>query len=284
MIQKIDIDNAFKYYNINQKYLERCYLCADNINNNKPFLDAFIRINNILNKSDFKDVKDLWKYKKVDELFCEKIDSFVTNIIILLSYKTNQEYLEKYNLDNDQIYINKSRIKECFESDLINRKYASVRISQMLWAFYFVRVKIIEIGRLQYELLETNDDNSIIKIHIPGESKLDYNKVIESIELSKIELKKIYNIDNLIYKCDSWLLSNQLNMLIDKNTNIHKFYSLFDVVDGEDCTYDILNFVYQKSVIKNYDELQEDTNLQKLIKKELIDGTIFNMGKGILRR
>lgn len=284
MILMDDIDNAFEYYDLDDKYRVRCYKCASSINSNKLFLDSFNKMYNLLNNEDFSKIKELWKYKEVNELFSNHIDPFVTNLIILLSYKTSQENIIKYKLDQEQIDIIKNRIKECFINDLERRNYGSVRISQMLWAYYFVRVKIIEIGRLQYELLETNNDNSIIKIHIPGGCKLDYNKVIESIELSKIELKKIFNIDNLIYKCDSWLLSNQLNEIIDKNTNIYKFYSLFDVVDGDDCTYDLLNFVYQKNDIINYDKLQEDTNLQKLIKKELIDGTIFNIGKGTLRR
>ena len=153
----------------------------------------------------------------------------------------------------------------------------------MLWAFYFVRVRIIEIGRLQYELLETNKDNSIIKIHIPSGSKLDFDKVIDSINLSKRVLKEIYQIDNMVYKCNSWLLSNELNRIIDKESNIHKFYNLFDVEDGEDCVSDILNFVYQKKEINNYGELQEDTKLQRLIKKELLNETVFNMGNGILK-
>ena len=220
MILKQDIDTAFIYYNIDENYKDRCYQCMLNINSNKSFLDAFNKINNILNNSDFKDIKELWMYKDVNVLFCDGIDPFITNLIILLSYNTSEEYLKKYKLDIEQIIINKNRIKECFESDLINRKYDSVRISQMLWAFYFVRVRIIEIGRLQYELLETNKDNSIIKIHIPGGSKLDFDKVIDSINLSKRVLKEIYQIDNIVYKCNSWLLSNELNRIIDKDSNI----------------------------------------------------------------
>ena len=34
--------------------------------------------------------------------------------------------------------------------------------------------------------------------------------------------------------------------------------------------------------IKNLNELQENTNLQKLIKMELLNGTIFKMGIGVL--
>ena len=283
MIQISDIDNAFIYYGIDSKYKDRCYQCIDNINGNASFLEAFDRINDTLNYSDFTNIRKLWKYKDVNELFCQDIDPFITNIIIILSYKTSQENIKQYHLDDEQIRINKNRIKQCFESDLIHRGYDSVRISQMLWAFYFIRVKIIEVGRLQYELSETNMNNSIIYIHIPGGRKLNFDEVIDSIRLSKIKLKEVYNIDNVIYKCDSWLLSKQVNKIIDKNSNIYKFYKLFDVVEGDNCIEDILNFVYQKKQVNNYSELEEDTSLQRLIKNELLNGTNFNIGNGILK-
>lgn len=83
MIKKEDIDNSFKYYNLDDKYKDRCYKCINNINSNKSFLESFNRMNNLLNNSNFKVIRKLWKYKDVNELFCEGIDPFVTNIIIL---------------------------------------------------------------------------------------------------------------------------------------------------------------------------------------------------------
>lgn len=284
MILVNDIDSAFEYYNLDNKYKNRCYECANNVNSNELFLNSFNKIYNLLNYEDFSNIKELWKYKDVSELFCVNIDPFVTNLMIIISYKVHQENIKKYNLDQEQVNIHKNRIKENFLKDLEERNYNSVRISQMLWSYYFIRVRLIEVGRLQYELLETNQYESIIKIHIPSGGKLDYNAVVDSINLSKQRLKKIYKIDNLCYKCSSWLLSNKLDEIIDKNTNIHKFYSLFDVKDGDDCTNDILNFVFKLKECNNYSILSEETNLQKIIKKELINGTIFNIGIGTLRR
>ena len=85
MIDLNDIDKAFGYYNIDNKYKNRCYESVNNINNNDLFLTSFNNINDILNYSDFNIIKKLWKYKDVNELFCEGIDPFVTNLIILLS-------------------------------------------------------------------------------------------------------------------------------------------------------------------------------------------------------
>ena len=40
-------------------------------------------------------------------------------------------------------------------------------------------------------------------------------KVLNSITNSKIEIEKYFNLKNPEYRCDSWLLSNQINAIID---------------------------------------------------------------------
>ena len=283
MINKMEIDKGFNYYNINPKYKNRCYACAEAINKNIDCLNSFNKIFNLLNYENFNDIKTYWNIKNIDEMFCKNIDSFVTNLLIVLSYKTHESNIKRNKLNYDQILIHKKRVKECFENDLEKRKYDNIRISQMLWAIYFIRVRLIEVGRLQYEYFE-DEGKCFIKIHIPSGEKLDYDKVIDSIDKSEEELKKVYHIKDINYVCQSWLLSNQLNAIIEPNTNIYKFYRLFYVEDGEDCTFDILNFVFSLNECENYNDLPENTILQKIIKQQLINGEKFKLGIGILSK
>lgn len=90
----------------------------------------------------------------------------------------------------------------------------------MLWAVYFIRVRIIEIGRLQYEYESTEKNISIIKIHIPKGKKLDLIEVKDSIKESQNKIKQIYGLDKIKYICNSWLLSNQIYNIVEKNSNI----------------------------------------------------------------
>jgi len=283
MINKMEIDKGFNYYNINPKYKNRCYACAEAINKNIDCLNSFNKIFNLLNYENFNDIKTYWNIKNIDEMFCKNIDSFVTNLLIVLSYKTHESNIKRNKLNYDQILIHKKRVKECFENDLEKRKYDNIRISQMLWAIYFIRVRLIEVGRLQYGYFE-DEGKCFIKIHIPSGEKLDYDKVIDSIDKSEEELKKVYHIKDINYVCQSWLLSNQLNAIIEPNTNIYKFYRLFYVEDGEDCTFDILNFVFSLNECENYNDLPENTILQKIIKQQLINGEKFKLGIGILSK
>ena len=271
MINKKIIDESFHFYEIDNKYKEKCYKTVNDIFRNDVFSKSFENMYKILYEDDFEKIKNLWNEKDINMLFGESINPFITNVMILAGYKIHQSNMEKYGLDNNQVAIHKKRVKECFENDLVNRQRSGVRISQMLWATYFIRTRIIEIGSLQFEY----ENNKTIKIHIPKNTNLDIMKVKESINNSKIEINKIYEINNFTYICNSWLISNQLNNLISKNTNISKFYDLFEVKDGEDCINDILNFVYNLDYCNNYLNLEENTSLQKLIKHELLNGNKF---------
>ena len=248
MINKKIIDESFHFYEIDNKYKEKCYNTVNDICRNDVFSKSFENMYKILYEDDFEKIKKLWNEKDINMLFGESINPFITNVMILAGYKIHQSNMEKYGLDNNQVAIHKKRVKECFENDLVNRQRSGVRISQMLWATYFIRTRIIEIGSLQFEY----ENNKTIKIHIPKNTNLDIMKVKESINNSKIEINKIYEINNFTYICNSWLISNQLNNLISKNTNISKFYDLFEVKDGEDCINDILNFVYNLDYCNNF--------------------------------
>lgn len=283
MIVYRKIDEAFDFYNIDNKYKKICYDCAEEINNSDTYTEAFDKVYKKLYYNDFNDIRELWNIKDINDLFINNINPFITNIMILLGYEFHLHNIKKYNLDEAQIRIHKKRVKECFENDLINREYKGVRISQMLWATYFIRLRIIEVGRLQYEYFINDDNKQVIKIHIPRGKKLDIVSVIKSIDNSKKEILKIFKVNNCEYICNSWLLSNQIHELLDDDTNIYKFQELFNVKDGDNCIKDILNFVYEIENCEDYLLLTEKTSLQRIIKEELLKGKDFYLGLGVLK-
>lgn len=270
-----DIKLSLKYYDIDDKeYYNRCLKCLDYIKNSN-LIDDILRL---LDKLYNDDMSDMWKIKKINEIIkCD--DTWITNIMLLVGYKLHELHMMKYHFDEEQIRIHKSRVKECLTSDIYNRKLDGIRFSQLLWGIYFIRIKLIEVGRLQYGL--SGDE---IHIHIFGGRKLDYDEVIKSIKDSKEYIKRYYGVDNLDYRCNSWLLSKEVKRLISDESNIAKFQSLFDIEQGEECERDILNHVFKVLEVVDYHELREDTHLQKLIKEELIKGNKFYLGCGKLKK
>ena len=284
LIKKEDLEIALEYYNINiEDYKDKCYKCLDNINKNN---ELKTRINNVLKllySNESEQLELLWKESNLNKFLGESYNKFIHNIILLSGYKMHEENMGKYNFDTYQVLAHKNRVRECLINDIYNRKLKGIRLSQLLWGLYFINIRLIEVGRLQYEYFNNNKEG-YIKIHIPKGDKLLYNEVLNSIKNSKKEIKKYFKIENYEYYCESWLLSKDITKLLDGNSNIAKFQQLFDIIEGKNAIKDILNFVYGLQQINSYYDLPEKTSLQSKIKDLLINGKEIHIGIGKLKK
>lgn len=107
MIVYRKIDEAFDFYKIDNKYKKICYDCADEINNSNIYTEAFDKVYKKLYYNDFRDIRELWNVKDINELFTNNVNPFITNIMIILGYEFHLYNIKKYNLDEQQISIQK---------------------------------------------------------------------------------------------------------------------------------------------------------------------------------
>lgn len=284
LIKKEDLEIALEFYNINiEDYKDKCYKCLDDINKNSELKNKINYVLKLLYSNESEQLELLWKESNLDRFLGESYNKFIHNMILLSGYKTHDENMNKYNFDTYQVLAHKNRVRECLTNDIYNRKLKGIRLSQTLWGIYFIKIKLIEVGRLQYEYCN-NKKGKYIKIHIPKGDKLLYNEVLNSIKNSQKEIKKYFNIENYEYYCESWLLSKDIANLLDSNSNIAKFQQLFDIIEGKDAIKDILNFVYGLQQIDSYYDLPEETSLQSKIKDLLINGKEIHIGIGKLKK
>ena len=212
LLSKEKIKEALEYYSIKDiDYYEKCNRCIDETNNNKKIYDKTNEIYEILYIDKTEKFRELWEEKNINILFGENVNPFITSVLLLLGFEYHKKNISKYNFDNEQIEIQKQRVKECLLNDILNKHYEGIRISQMLWGTYFINARLIECGRLQFEPTTNNN----VKIHIPVGKKLDIEKVKDSLLNSKELLKKYYNIENPKYICESWLLSKEISTMLD---------------------------------------------------------------------
>lgn len=283
LIEKYNIEKALAFYNINiDDYKDKCYKCLDDINKNNELKNKINQVLKLLYNNESKQLELLWKEKDLSNFLGNQYNKFIHNIILLSGYKIHEENMSKYNFNTYQILAHKNRVKECLTSDIYNRKLEGIRLSQALWGIYFIKIRLIEVGRLQYEYCN-NKKERYIKIHIPKGDKLDHNEVINSIKDSKKEIEKYFKIKNYEYYCESWLLSKEITKLLDNNSNILKFQKLFEITEGKNAIKDILNFVYGLQNMKNLKELPENTSLQKNIKELLLKEKEIYIGIGKLK-
>ncbi len=283
LIEKYNIEKALAFYNINiDDYKDKCYKCLYDINKNNELKNKINQVLKLLYNNESKQLELLWKEKDLSNFLGNQYNKFIHNIILLSGYKIHEENMSKYNFDTYQILAHKNRVKECLTSDIYNRKLEGIRLSQALWGIYFIKIRLIEVGRLQYEYCN-NKKEKYIKIHIPKGDKLDHNEVINSIKDSKKEIEKYFKIKNYEYYCESGLLSKDITKILDNNSNILKFQKLFDITEGKNAIKDILNFVYGLQNMKNLKELPENTSLQKNIKELLLKEKDVYIGIGKLK-
>ena len=292
VISKQDITNSLAFYNITDKnYIENCYNCLDSILKDDRLITKFNDIHKIIFFSglDRAQIKKLWQAHTLSDLFDQSCHPFITNLILLSGYNLHNENMKTFSLDKGQINLHIKRVADSLTKDIYEKNLDGIRISQMLWGAYFINIKIIEVGRLQYELCSYNPiDEHIcekcVRIHIPKGEKLDIQDVLYSLKNSKEYIRKYFNLDNTNYYCASWLLSNEVSQIVNKDSNIYKFYNLFDVTNGLDATKDILNFVFDSRDITEYTDLPEDTSLQVELKKMLIAKQKINLGIGKIKQ
>ena len=231
LIKKEDLEIALEFYNINiEDYKNKCYKCLDEIDKNSELKNKINYVLKLVYSNESEQLELLWNESDWSRFLGESYNKFIHNIILLSGYKIHEENMRKYNFDTYQILAHKNRVKECLTNDIYNRKLEGIRLSQTLWGIYFINIRLIEVGRLQYEYCN-NKKGKYINIHIPKGDKLLYNEVLDSIKNSKKEIKKYFEIENYEYYCESWLLSKDITKLLDSNSNIAKFQQLFDIIE-----------------------------------------------------
>lgn len=281
------IIEALHFYGIkDEEYKKRCLEVVYDINNNEVLKNKVEELFYKLYDRNKEGLSKLWKMKKVSELFGD-CNLFITSVMILLGCDIHRKNMSKYNLSDEQKSIHIKRVKNTLLDDIYIRGYESVRMSQMLWASYFINLRIIEVGGFQYELVSENpitkEKEMCIKMHVPKGASLNEEDVLSSIRKSTYEIERYFNVKDVNYYIESWLLSPEVLALLDDNSNILKFSKLFSIKSIGECTRDILDFVFNDVYIKDYNLLVCKTSLQVKLKSLLINKKEIHIGIGKLK-
>ncbi len=280
----INFDDALSFYrlNVHKKFMS-LFSCFENSVKYSIEIKTIIwALNNYLFSSNHYG----WEHS------LKRTDLDILPAFILLSgYKKHQINIKKSNFDTNQIEIHKKRIFECCTIGLDTYHIYGVELSQLIWGSIFINTHIIEQGCLQFEIkkYEYNFQNILLKdkfcigIHIPRGQRLQNNKLEETFQqIQKDILSYFRELESYpIYILDSWLLSNDLDKFLPDNSNISLFRKRFNIL-GYKSHSSIPKFLFN-SVSLEYQNYPENTSLQYLIKKALLNGHQFYDGIGILR-
>ncbi len=217
---------------------------------------------------------------KLIEVLGEDLNNMkiLTCMLFSLTY-TYERYCEKGI--NEEIFIDTMKaftrfLEEHYSGNL------QWKFDRDWWIYRQIAMTIFRIGELEYEMKETEQEK-YISIHIPSDTKLSEINIIESIKEAKIFFSKYYpEFTNVEYRCHSWLLSSDLDVLLPPSSNIIKFKSMFRIISESNGGTGFLTWIYKRKY-EDFNDLPEDTTLQRNLKRHLLSGKSISTAYGILK-
>lgn len=292
-----DFDEILTYYGFDDYFKQRFFSEISLLKKDKKLSQICFLMYYILFLADEGDYYNIWSWKSLPNIFSRHGSYMIPVVSLLCGYSFHIENMRRRNFDLEQIDFQKQNIRLACTSDRKRYQIDGIRFSQMIWGSFFMKGKLIQIGRLQYEVGVGNfkkldqyfsEEYTYIYIHIPRGEALDEKEVDFSfMEVEKF-IKKYYpelRTKKLVYYTQSWLLSPELLQILDPKSNIIRFQSKFDIIHYEENIDDFLNFAFNSgfsSIL--YQELPEETSLQRGLKKLLLKGEKLHLGLGILKK
>lgn len=136
-----------------------------------------------------------------------------------------------------------------------------------------VQHEITELSSDEWELCLCEDD-AVVSIHIPKDGSFDH----ETIEATYAQAEKVLGeyYPEMPFKAffgNSWLLSPLLQDVLKPTSNILAFQKKFSVFPCQSRGKSVFSFVFsEQGIPDNYEDLAENTSLQRAVKKIYQDG------------
>ena len=150
------------------------------------------------------------------------------------------------------------------------------------WTVRQVSCKLFRVGELEYEL-HYIDGRPFVSLHVPSDVHFGPEGLRASWQQAKQELlPKFPEYADAPMGCDpTWLLSPDLEEMLPEKSNILAFQKSFQVEIQEPEMEELLQWVFKNPELK-YEDLPENTSLQRKLKAFLLAGKTFRFGSGLM--
>ena len=266
----MDLNDLYRKINLQPEIINKieCFLKTYDISQIDNQLNGFL-----------KEESAYFTYEKLNEFFKdEKDNTAILTCYLLTCLKVYEEY-KKEGISED-IFIDTMK---CFTRfiDECKEKTGRYDFDRPWWTHKQVSQVIYRIGELEYEFLEKE---KLISIHIPSDAVLSkenlkesFSKLFNFVKQHKVEYTKSKVI------CDTWLLSLTLKELLPEQSKIRNFMDCFDIVCFNENNDSCFEWVFKCKHHKDFEQLPENTSLQKKVKQLMIQGKHIGSATGYLK-
>jgi len=163
-----------------------------------------------------------------------------------------------------------------------------------VWFKRFYNLSRFAIGKLQFEVvpfqrnyekdgLVLTPESTVINVHIPRTgTKLDRESQKKSYSDAAVFFKERYQLDTVVFVCDSWLLFPRNKEVLSPKSNLYSFISDYDVIEQKE--YDNYNQVWRlfdKKYEGDVDLLPQDSSFRRAYADWIRKGIKTGCGYGV---
>lgn len=183
---------------------------------------------------------------------------------------------------SEQIFIDTMK---CFSRFAGEHKegYGNYAFDREWWTARQIAGELMRIGELEYEMRQ-DEGGRYIDLHIPSDAKLKRENLLESLHRARDFFREKYPAYGSVeMRCHSWLLSPTLKKLLPPTSRILDFQKLFVIETiGVTEESEYITWVFKRPDIA-FENLPENTSLQREMKKYLLAGGQLEDAKGTLK-
>lgn len=137
------------------------------------------------------------------------------------------------------------------------------------WTWRQLGMVVFRLGSLEFELRPEGN----VAIHIPSGTDLSPTAVEESISRIEAFLAEFFpERAGCRITCNSWLLSPGLAGLLSPESNILSFQKRFKIIKSDLEAQDYISWLFQRLPGTAFEDLPEETTLQKKVKQFILHG------------
>lgn len=151
------------------------------------------------------------------------------------------------------------------------------------WTPRQIAMEEFRLGELEFELEHWKEER-VISVHIPSDAKITRENCLNSYKQALEFLAKYYpDIKYRYFICDSWMLSPGLKEVLIPESRILQFQVDYTIEEWnkEDTSY--MEWVFKNCNLP-FDELPEETSLQRNIKRFIREGGFIGSAFGYIEK
>ncbi len=192
----------------------------------------------------------------------------------------HEEYRKK--CISDEIFFDTMKCFTRFSGESFERT-GVLAFDRGWWTGRHLGLHIFRIGTLEYEM--QYGEKPCINVHIPSDSVLEYNAIRASFEKAKAFFAEHFpEYKDCETVCTTWLFSPEVRERLSESSRIRIFGDFFDLTPTDSKSNSFTKWLFGVEDTGNYENLKEETSLQRSMKKFLLEGGKLTVTEGTLKK